>query len=276
VQAAPQLAAAAPVAAELAAAAVTSITGERTPAKAEPAAPTGSTTPAVAPAGASAANNQPGDPGQGDKNPSSMPSPQGASAEPAAEAGAEQLVVAEPTGAVTEPTATAEPLRAEPALQSAAPADARAPAAVRGAPETVANLAAEIARRMDGRTTRFEMSLDPLDLGAVQVSLEIAADGSLAARVACERPEAVVELRGRSAELQRALEQAGFDLSKGGLSFEHGQGRERQSGDGQPRHEGARARAFQDALMAAEAADSLPAQPLRLRDRPRAGLDLRI
>jgi flagellar hook-length control protein FliK len=272
VQAAPQLAAAAPVAAELAAAAVTSITGERTPAKAEPAVTTGITTPAVSPAGAPAANNQPGDPGQGDKNLSSKPSPHAAQAKPAAE----QVVVAEPAGAVREPAALLEPLRAEPTLQSAVPADARSPAAVRGAPETVANLAAEIARRMDGRTTRFEMSLDPLDLGAVQVSLEIAADGSLAARVACERPEALAELRGRSAELQRALEQAGFDLSKGGLSFEHGQGRERHSGDGQPRHEGARARAFQDALLAAEAADSLPAQPLRLRDRPRAGLDLRI
>jgi hypothetical protein len=171
--------------------------------------------------------------------------------------------------------AAQEPLVTEAAAHaSSALAESRPAAAlVRGSPETVASLAAEIARKLESRNTRFEIALDPLGLGMVNVSVDIGADGRISAQMAFERPEAAAELRGRGQELQRALEQAGFDLSKGGLSFEHGSGRERPGQD-QPRGQQARAQAFQAALLAADSADTLPANPLRLRDR--AGLDVRI
>jgi flagellar hook-length control protein FliK len=111
----------------------------------------------------------------------------------------------------------------EPAVQMEAAAEARhaeaqaqtrADAVIRGAPETVAKLAAEIARKLEQRNTRFELALDPAGLGGVQVSLEINARGELAAHMSFERPEAAAELRGRAQELQRALEQAGFEVGK--------------------------------------------------------------
>ncbi|MBW3616457.1 MAG: flagellar hook-length control protein FliK [Proteobacteria bacterium] len=178
------------------------------------------------------------------------------------------------------PEPTGPEVKAPEAAPSSTPASAETRSAsvpVRGSPETVASLAAEIARKLEARNSRFEVALDPLGLGVVNVSIDIGADGRLSAQMAFERPEAAAELRSRGAELQRALEQAGFDLSKGGLSFEHGQGRERPSGDQpQSRNGGqqARAQAFQAALLQAESADNLPALPLRLRDR--AGLDVRI
>jgi hypothetical protein len=177
------------------------------------------------------------------------------------------------TTPVDEPAPVLEAAAAPAGAQQAAPAEARAAMSVRGSPETVAAMAAQIARKLEGRNTRFEIALDPAGLGAVQVNVEINARGELTAHLAFERPEAAAELRARSAELQRALEQAGFDLSRGGLSFEH-QGRREHAGGDQPRRDHARANAFQQALLQAEAADTLPARPSRLRDR--TGLDVRI
>jgi hypothetical protein len=180
---------------------------------------------------------------------------------------------------VQAPTDFADALPAESAASAASSSlETRAGATpVRGAPETVASFAAEIARKLDGRNSRFDVALDPLGLGMVNVSIDIGADGKLSAQFAFERPETAAEMKGRSQELQRALEQAGFDLSKNGLDFDGGHGRERGGANGdQPRHQTARAQAFQQALLAADAADALPAQPLRWSDRSRAGLDVRI
>jgi len=172
-----------------------------------------------------------------------------------------------------DPETVLEPPSTE--IADAPPASIPAPTApARGSAETVANLAAQIARRLEGRNTRFEIALDPHGLGAVQVSVEINAQGELSAHMAFERGETAAELRGRAAELQRALEQAGFDLSRGGLSFADAGGRERQADQNAGRR--AHARAFQDAVLAADAADAPPVPPTRLRDHRRAGLDVRI
>ena len=51
-----------------------------------------------------------------------------------------------------------------PATQMAAAA-----AVVRGSPQTVANLAAQIVKKLDGRTSQFDVQLDPAGLGQVDV-----------------------------------------------------------------------------------------------------------
>ena len=85
--------------------------------------------------------------------------------------------------------------------------------------ETTAHLAAQIARKLEGRSTRFDMVLTPEDLGRVDVSLEIGADGRLAARQAFDNPAAAAELRGRADELRRQLQDAGFQLASDSLDF---------------------------------------------------------
>jgi hypothetical protein len=85
--------------------------------------------------------------------------------------------------------------------------------------ETTAQLAAQIARKMEGRSTRFDMVLTPEDLGRVDVSLEIGSDGQLAARLAFDNPAAATELRGRADELRRQLQEAGFQVSRDSLDF---------------------------------------------------------
>ena len=150
--------------------------------------------------------------------------------------------------------------------------------AVRGAPQTVANLAAQIAKKLDGRSTRFDVQLDPAGLGKVDVRVEIGGDGKMSASMAFDNPQAAAELKSRAGELQRALEQSGFDLS-GGLSFDvasdSGQGRQAQGQDTDTNTGAAfRGRAFQTALDTT--ADAAPGSQPMFRRSSVSGVDIRI
>jgi flagellar hook-length control protein FliK len=145
----------------------------------------------------------------------------------------------------------------------------------RAGPQTVANLTAQIVRKLDGRSTQFDVQLDPLGLGKVDVRIAIGADGRMSAAMSFDTPQAAAELKSRSAELQRAMEQAGFDVS-GGMSFDvasdRGQGGHAQN---QEADVGAvfRGRAFQAAL---DTSDPIPPPQLNLRSTAMAGVDIRI
>jgi flagellar hook-length control protein FliK len=151
-----------------------------------------------------------------------------------------------------------------------------AAAAVHGAPQTVANLAAQIVKKLDGRSSQFDVQLDPAGLGKVDVRISIGADGRMTAAMSFDTPQAAAELRGRANELQQAMEKAGFDLS-GGMSFDvaadSGQGGQAQT---QQQDTGAafRGRAFQAALDTT--VDAMPAPQLLLRPSALAGVDIRI
>ncbi|THD81282.1 MAG: flagellar hook-length control protein FliK [Phenylobacterium sp.] len=161
------------------------------------------------------------------------------------------------------------------ATPQAPPADA---AALRSTPQTVANLAAQIVKNLDNRTTRFDVELDPAGLGKVNVRVEIGAQGKVTAALACDNAQAAQELKSRSGELQQALEQAGFDVS-GGLSFDVAGGGGQQAGQGQndPGSAAFRGRAFQTASgMADDAIQAAADGGLRLRASATSGVDIRI
>lgn len=85
--------------------------------------------------------------------------------------------------------------------------------------EATAQIAAQILRRLEGRSTRFEIALTPAELGRVDVKLDIDSEGRLQARLAFDNPAAATDLRGRADELRRQLEDAGFDLGENALEF---------------------------------------------------------
>ena len=114
-------------------------------------------------------------------------------------------------------TPTATPAQA--AYQAADVNAAAAQAAVRGSPEATAFLAAQLVKRLDGQSTRFEMQLHPADLGRVDVQMRIEQDGRLNAQMAFDNPVAAADFRAHADELRRQLEQAGFQLSDNSLSF---------------------------------------------------------
>jgi Meckel syndrome type 1 protein len=164
---------------------------------------------------------------------------------------------------------------------TAGPAATPAPVMLRGAPETVANLAAQILKKLDSRSTRFDVELEPAGLGRVDVRLEIGAHGQVSAALAFDNPHTAQELKNRSGELTRALEQAGFDVS-GGLSFDVAGDRGQSGrGGGFQQDDNAssawRGRAFQAALdTTAEADVASPVASLKLRRALAAGVDIKI
>lgn len=85
--------------------------------------------------------------------------------------------------------------------------------------ETTAQIAAQIVKKLDGRSTRFDMALTPEGLGRVDVSLEIESDGQVTARLAFDNPAAAADLRARADELRRQLLDAGLQLSRDDLEF---------------------------------------------------------
>jgi flagellar hook-length control protein FliK len=76
-----------------------------------------------------------------------------------------------------------------------------------------------MARRLDDGVTRFDLQLNPGDLGRVDVRLEIDAAGGIRAAFTFEDAHAAGELGRRADDLQKSLESAGFNLS-GGLTFD--------------------------------------------------------
>ena len=151
-----------------------------------------------------------------------------------------------------------------------------AAAIVRGEPQTVANLAAQILKKLDGRSTRFDVALDPVGMGHVDVRVEIGAHGRMTAAMAFDTPQAAAELRARAGELKSALEQAGFDVS-GGLSFDvaadSGQS-QGSAGQGNQPAPVFRGRAFQTALETV--VDPAPTRAFQFRRSSASGVDIRI
>ncbi len=153
--------------------------------------------------------------------------------------------------------------------------------AVRGSPETVATLAAQIIKKLEGQSTRFDVELNPAGLGKVDVRIDIGAHGRISAAMMFDNPAAAADLRARASELQRMLEQAGFDMS-GGISFDVAGDRGQQQRQAwQDPHDNSgqafRGQAFRAALdTAGNATDAAIEGALRLRRGVNAGLDLRI
>ena len=185
---------------------------------------------------------------------------------------------AESETAADVPDAPPAPTPAGPTVGAAHAAPAHSAAPVRATPETVANLTAQISQKLEGHSSKFDIELNPAGLGRVSVSVEIAASGKMTAAMSFDSPQAAAELRARSSEIQRALEQAGFDLS-GGLSFDVA---DRGDGRGAPQQQqndetAWRGRAFQALLdTTGEVADTASSLALNHGRRPNAGVDVRI
>jgi flagellar hook-length control protein FliK len=86
----------------------------------------------------------------------------------------------------------------------------------------VARLSSQIARKLSARSTSFEVALDPIGLGRVDVKVQIGAGGLMQASMHFDSPQSAEALRSRAGELRASLEQAGFQLGDSGLSFTAG------------------------------------------------------
>jgi hypothetical protein len=105
-------------------------------------------------------------------------------------------------------------------------------------------LGVEIAAHARAGHNRFEIRLDPAELGKIDIRLEISRDGQALTHIAVEKPETLDMLRQDARALERALNDAGLDARRGSLSFSLGNGdnsQGRQQMSGERNHDGEKA-----------------------------------
>jgi chemotaxis protein MotD len=92
-------------------------------------------------------------------------------------------------------------------------------AATQTASVPLSGLAMEIAASVQSGKSRFEIRLDPADLGRIDVRIDVDRQGQVTSHLTVEKPETLSMLRQDAPQLQRALNDAGLSTGDGGLQF---------------------------------------------------------
>jgi flagellar hook-length control protein FliK len=92
-------------------------------------------------------------------------------------------------------------------------------------------LALTVATEARAGTRRFEIRLDPPEMGRIDVKLEMQADGSIRSMMTVERPETFDALNRDARQLERLLTQSGLKLDEGGLQLSMGNDGSQQQRD---------------------------------------------
>jgi hypothetical protein len=116
------------------------------------------------------------------------------------------LTVQTQTASGPSATATTSSTTAAPSTPSAA------------APVPLAEVAVTIAIQAQSGKNRFEIRLDPPELGRIDVQLNVDSHGTVSSRLVVERPDTLSLLVRDAPQLQRALQDAGLSTA-GGMEF---------------------------------------------------------
>ncbi|WP_210207092.1 flagellar hook-length control protein FliK [Methylobacterium currus] len=177
-----------------------------------------------------------------------------------------------------DPSAPAPQMKSAEAATSV-PAEARPPVSVQ-APLSAVPIT--IGMRALAGSNRFEIRLDPYELGRIDVRLDIDRQhGAVKAHLVVERPETLALLQRDAGSLQQALSQAGLDPGEAGLTFSlrDGSGQNPQHDQaGRPQgsdRQGSDRQGSDRAVSSATEAEAQALPPLRSLGQ-RLGLDLRI
>ncbi len=108
-------------------------------------------------------------------------------------------------------------------VQSTAPVTSNlvlaAPAAPLAPSVPLAGLAIDIAGKALEGKNRFEIRLDPPELGRIEVRLDVDRDGNVTSRLTVDRADTLDLLRRDASGLERALQDAGLKTADNGLQF---------------------------------------------------------
>jgi hypothetical protein len=120
--------------------------------------------------------------------------------------------------AAAPPAATVQPQSAAPPQAAAPPAPTPQPLP-QAAAIPLAGVAIEIAGKALAGKNRFEIRLDPPELGRIEVRLDVDKDGRITSHVIADRRDTLDLLQRDASGLQRALQDAGLKTSDNGLQF---------------------------------------------------------
>lgn len=155
-------------------------------------------------------------------------------------------VAAAATVAADEPS-TADSQSAAPASAASATPAAALPAALRAmqaayqppvSSVVIPQVAFEIVRQFEAGNSRFQIRLDPPELGRIDVRLDMDRGGNVHARLIVERPETLDLMQRDQRALHQALQQAGLDANRTNLEFSLRQNPFAGEGFGDGRHNG--------------------------------------
>lgn len=209
-----------------------------------------------------------------------------AAARPFAAALAAQLEASEPKAASTVGQSEAQPVggltgtNAAQAAQKATPAQAAQPAS-RPLPvppqHIIDQINVQIDKQLkDGHDT-IKISLKPVELGKIEIKLEVGADGRVTAQVTADRPETLAILQKDSKGLEKALSDAGLKAEETSLSFNlRGEQQQNANTGAEGRRAGrGRGRAAEGlGEVRGNGFDTAAAQPRRLSGR--SGVDITV
>ncbi len=83
----------------------------------------------------------------------------------------------------------------------------------------VSALAVHIAQQASNGARRFDISLNPPELGRIEVRLDVSREGQVMTHLVVERSETLDLLQRDARQLERALQNAGLDMSEDGMKF---------------------------------------------------------
>jgi chemotaxis protein MotD len=171
----------------------------------------------------------------------------------------------------------------EPATQAAAPAPVipHAAAAIAAHPQAapvsaaqpvpINALAVEIAGQARAGNSRFEIRLDPPELGRIDVRLDVDRDGNVTSRLVIERADTYDLLRRDQSTLERALQQAGLKTSDNALEFSL-----RDQGFAQQRDDDSPSRSVKATIVESDITPTEAASGYARLLGARGGIDIRV
>ncbi|WP_454643688.1 flagellar hook-length control protein FliK [Bradyrhizobium liaoningense] len=134
-----------------------------------------------------------------------------------AHAGAQATIAPTDTGAQAA-SAVQAPLTNTTSAATASTATLTATAATHAA-VPISGVPIEIAAAIRAGKSRFDISLDPAELGRIDVRINVDRNGQVTSHLTVEKPETLSMLKQDAPQLQRALDDAGFKTGSNGLSF---------------------------------------------------------
>lgn len=150
----------------------------------------------------------------------------GAANAPAPQAAIPQAAVPAPAPATGPAPVPGMPTTLQTPAASAPQSTQSTPATLQAAPQTPTSVtpnlnlfALNIAARAQGGLKQFDITMDPADLGRVNVSLSIDSAGKTQAHLSADRPQTLALLQQDSSSLRIALRNVGLNVAQNGLNF---------------------------------------------------------
>lgn len=126
-----------------------------------------------------------------------------------------------------------------------------------------------IARNLQKGVSRFDIRLDPPEMGRIDVRMEVRKDGQVVAHMTVDRPETLDLLQRDARALQQALNNAGLQADSDSLNFTL---RDQNNDGGRQDFAGSDNHAPDDALSE----ETVPAPAYNINISANGGIDIRV